>query len=74
MNTYHLNKTNEGWVLKKQGDPTGQTLAGTKDDAIRAAASYLKGETGSLRIHHLDGTFDEERTFPRSADPLKSPG
>jgi hypothetical protein len=46
-----------------------------KDDAIAAAkgASYGAGG-GTVRIHNKDGEFDEERTYPRSADPAASPG
>lgn len=29
---------------------------------------------GSVRIRLMDGSIQEERTFPRSADPKKSPG
>ncbi|MER9474366.1 hypothetical protein [Mesorhizobium sp. M0520] len=29
---------------------------------------------GSVRIKKLDGTIQEERTFPRSADPKDTPG
>lgn len=28
----------------------------------------------SLRVHAADGTVAEERTYPRSADPTRSPG
>ena len=29
---------------------------------------------GTVRIHLQDGKFQEERTFPRSVDPARSPG
>ena len=29
---------------------------------------------GTVRIHNKDGSIQEERTFPRSADPRGHPG
>ena len=31
-------------------------------------------EGGAVRVHRQDGQFAEERTFPRSRDPRRSPG
>ena len=47
-----------------------------KDDCIRATAEYAEslGEPVTVKIHREDGTFEEERTYPRSADPRRSPG
>jgi len=35
---------------------------------------FMNREGGSLKIHKLDGTIQEERTYPRSKDPRKSKG
>lgn len=54
----------------------GGVLVGGKEETVRAAAA-LAQETGrpiSLRIHDKAGRFQEERTYPRSADPKRSPG
>jgi hypothetical protein len=63
------------WALKHEG--TGQTV---KTFATKAAATKggvleraVKG-TGSVRIRKRNGQIQEERTFPRSADPRGSKG
>ncbi|MCW2672294.1 MAG: hypothetical protein JWP14_883 [Frankiales bacterium] len=49
---------------------------GTKDEAVRDTARVAKAEPQpvSVRIHKLDGKIQEERTYPRSADPRGSKG
>ena len=37
---------------------------GTKKEAVRESAAYVREKKGSLRIHKKDGTFEEERTLP----------
>jgi hypothetical protein len=50
------------WPTKAAATAAGQLAA-----AIGAAG-------GTVRIHDQSGRFEEERTFPRSADPRRSPG
>jgi hypothetical protein len=38
------------------------------------AKAFLEGKTASLKIHKADGIVQEERTYPRNADPVRSPG
>lgn len=38
------------------------------------ATDFPAGKTASLKIRKEDGTIQEERTYPRSADPTKSKG
>ncbi len=74
MNNYDLKKTHGGWVLKQQDGDLEEKFAGTKEEAVRRASKLMQGQTGSLKIHNLDGTIEEERTFPRSDDPAESEG
>lgn len=37
-------------------------------------SDFLQDKTASLKIHWENGTIQEERTYPRSADPRKSKG
>jgi hypothetical protein len=37
-------------------------------------ATVIGPAGGTVRIHDEAGRFQEERTFPRSADPRRSPG
>jgi len=74
MNKYHLTHKDDKWRLKQDGADRAAKTFETKKEAVRESAAYVKEKQGSLRIHKKDGTFEEERTYPRGADPRKSPG
>jgi len=63
-------KHRSGWVAETKG---GRTFASgtTKTDVVRAAATKARSSTRptSVRIHGRDGRIQEERTYPRHADP-----
>ncbi len=64
------------WV----GETNGRKVVGgaTKAEVVKAARakaqSQARKEPVSLRIHKQDGKIQEERTYPRAADPKKSKG
>jgi hypothetical protein len=63
------------WVLK--GEPSGQTVKtfATKAKAIKGGVlERAVGGKGSVRIKKRNGKIQEERTYPRSADPRGSRG
>jgi hypothetical protein len=74
MDNYHVSKSGDGWELKKQGASRASITASTKAEIVQLASEFLDGKTASLKIHKEDGTIQEERTYPRSADPVKSKG
>jgi hypothetical protein len=74
MDNYHVSKSGDGWELKKQGASRASRTASTKAEIVQLASDFLDGKTASLKIHKEDGTIQEERTYPRSADPVKSKG
>lgn len=74
MDNYHVSKSGDGWELKKQGATRASKSASTKAEIIQLASDFLDGKTASLKIHKEEGTIQEERTYPRSADPVKSKG
>jgi hypothetical protein len=74
MDNYHVSKSGDGWELKKQGASRASITASTKAEIVQLASDFLDGKTASLKIHKEDGTIQEERTYPRSADPVKSKG
>lgn len=79
MDNYHLTKNESGaWSLKREGAQRAtQNFPGkTKIDAIREAAGLLRRtpDAASLKIHGVKGRIQQERTYPRAADPSKSPG
>jgi len=74
MDNYHLSPTSEGWELKKAGGERASKRASTKHELVSALADFFDGKTASVKIHKADGTTEEERTYPRSADPRRSKG
>jgi hypothetical protein len=63
----------ENWVAESGNEIL--LAADKKEDAVRLAVELARslGEPVSVRIHRADGQFQEERTYPRSADPRRSP-
>ncbi|HGA2317339.1 MULTISPECIES: DUF2188 domain-containing protein [Pseudomonas putida group] len=74
MDNYHLSPTSEGWELKEAGAECASKRASTKHELVSAIADFFDGKTASVKIHKADGTIEEERTYPRSADPRRSKG
>lgn len=74
MDNYHISATDKGWELRKEGGSRASKQATTKDQLLRETASFLEGKTASVKIHKKDGSIQEERTYPRKADPRKSEG
>jgi uncharacterized protein DUF2188 len=62
-----------GWDVA-QGTRTVVHVDG-KVEAVRQAAGLAKQQSAAtLRIRNLNGRIQEERTYPRSADPRQSKG
>jgi hypothetical protein len=74
MKRIDVTKADKGWVAKT-GDQT-VAKAPTKAEAVKKTARAAKAmpEAVSVKIHNTDGKIQEERTYPRSADPKKSKG
>jgi hypothetical protein len=67
-------KKGDKWVAQSGGSTLAQGTR--KGDVVRetARAARSGAEPTSVRIHKLDNTIQEERTYPRSADPRRSKG
>ena len=74
MDNYHLSPTSQGWELKKAGADRASKRAATKQELVNALREFFEGKTASVKIHKADGTLEEERTYPRSADPRRTKG
>ena len=74
--TLTFNEKKERWDLTKDGTDRPKVTFETKADAIKGGvlAKAVGNAGGSVKIQKVDGGFQEERTFPRAADPKKSPG
>lgn len=64
------------WVLKEDGASRAKRRFKTKADATTGGilSSAVGAAGGSVKIQKMDGKYQEERTYPRSRDPKKSPG
>lgn len=73
--TLDHNEKRGGWNLENQA---GRTVKYFETKADATAGGVLKKalgpDGGSVRIQKENGRFQEERTFPPSRDPKKSPG
>lgn len=74
MKRIEVTKKGDQWV-----GTTGNKVVSsgkTKGDGVRAAAAAAKSDPAavSVRIHKENGQFQEERTYPRKADPRRSRG
>ena len=75
MENYHLVKDWDQYKLKKEGsERASKVFDGTKEEAVRESAEFMRGHWGSMKIHKNNGRIQEERTYPRSADPSSSEG
>jgi hypothetical protein len=74
MDNYHLTNTPAGWVIKKEHTNFPVKTFPTKAAALSGAAALFDTDPASLKIHRGDGTIEEERTYPRSLDPVESEG
>lgn len=74
MQNYHLVPDGTKWTLTREGSDAPVGTFDNKREAVESSAEFLSDRQGSLKIHTADGAIEEERTYPRSADPAKSPG
>lgn len=75
MDKYDFTKKDGKWRLHREdAERASKVFDGTKKEAKQEMADYMKEHGGSVRIRKLDGKFEEERTYPRKADPPQSKG
>ena len=77
LDNYDLYKDGDNWAMKKRGNEKNTKIfkGDNKTKATHQAAAYLKEKgNASLKIRKENGQIQEERTYPRSADPSSSPG
>lgn len=73
--TLKHNKSSGSWEFKNQIGDVVKSSA-TKANLIRGGVlSRVVGrQGGTVRIHLVNGRIQEERTYPRGADPRRHPG
>jgi Uncharacterized protein conserved in bacteria (DUF2188) len=69
-----LTKKGDEWVAATSNRVVAR--APRKVDAVRKTAEVAKADPQpvTVKIHKEDGRIQEERTYPRSADPRRSRG
>lgn len=76
MKRIDLVKKGKKWVGESGGKTVRGTGAPNKDQAIKNTAGVARKapESVTVKIHKENGRFQEERTYPGSADPPRSKG
>lgn len=74
MDNYHIISNEAGWELRKEGATRASKTASTKDELLKITTAFMEGKTASVKIHKRDGVIQEERTYPRAADPRETKG
>jgi hypothetical protein len=66
----------DGWAGESSGRTVPNTKADTKAETVKKVAQVAKKDPQpvSVKIHKAGGQIQEERTYPRSADPRESKG
>lgn len=74
--TLSHNDSRDRWELRQDKTHNFVKAFETKADATTGGvlSRALGKEGGSVKIAKISGGYQEERTFPRSADPRKSRG
>ena len=72
--TLHKDQKSDKWRLEKEGSDRAKRTFDTKQDALKNLSKAVGPNGGSVRIRKVDNTIQEERTYPRSKDPKRSPG
>jgi hypothetical protein len=74
MKRIDIVKSGDQWVAKSGSNQLGS--GSTKQEVVRATAQAARTDPDdvSVRIHKLNGQIQEERTYPRRADPGRSRG
>jgi hypothetical protein len=69
-------KKNDQWVGQRGGRAVPGTRAPRKDEAVRNTARVARADSQpvTVKIHKENGRIQEERTYPRKADPRGSKG
>lgn len=74
MESYHVKPHDGHWDLTKEGSDRASISKPTKDEIMAATESFMADKTASVKIHLANGQIEEERTYPRAADPSRFKG
>lgn len=74
--TLDYDKKKDDWRLTNDKTDKVVKRFDTKDEATKGGAleKVVGPDGGSVKIKKMDNQFQEERTYPGTADPKRSPG
>lgn len=72
--TLSYDEQNGDWVLKEDETDRVVHRFPTKEEAMKEDVLENAVGEGSVKIQNQDGSYEEERTYPRSQDPFSSEG
>ena len=72
---FYVSKSEKGWEGHRNGKNHAIAKGVTKKEVVSEMIKVAKKhQPSSLKIHKTDGKIQEERTYPRSTDPVKYKG
>lgn len=74
MKGYDVKKEGDNWKFQQHKSERSIRNFESKKDAVGFATSYMREHEGTLKIKKVNGQIQEERTYPRSKDPSRTPG
>ena len=73
MPIYHLLLMQDGrWTLVQDGSAPAIKNFRTKREAMTYSLSFIEHCGGSLTIHRLDGSLQEQRTYPDREEAIRA--
>lgn len=74
VENYDVTPALHGWELRKAGADRASQYAATRQELLGGLADFFARKNASVKIHNEDGILEEERVYPRSADPQRTKG
>jgi hypothetical protein len=74
MQNFHLSPDGDVWKLTTEDGRLTIDDFDSRKEALEASCAFMENREGSLKIHKADGSLEEERTYLRAMDTVKSPG
>ena len=73
---YHVMRNGlDGWKGVMEHAGRASVTGENKQDVVNRTVAMAKNHSKcSVVIHKMDGTIQEERTYPRSSDPISTKG
>ncbi|MFA5939610.1 MAG: DUF2188 domain-containing protein [Sinimarinibacterium sp.] len=71
MHHYHLRLLGDHWALLEEGAAVATKTFWTKKEGVSYSLCFIGHYGGSLAIHRVNGSLQEERTCPGGLEPIR---